>query len=67
MSSEETNAPETQRGTGSEKPPAETDEVAGHSRARFFTCPNCGAGNYYEPSWNAINCWRCGEANWPDK
>ena len=52
--------------TGLEKPPAEA-EASGRSRHRIFTCINCGAGNYYEPSWNAINCWSCGVPNWPDK
>jgi hypothetical protein len=68
MSSQDPNEPQSeQRHTGLEKPPAEAGEAAGRSRYRIFTCSNCGAGNYYEPSWNAINCWSCGVANWPDK
>src|SRR4051812_31824620 len=63
MSSPEPNeADPKQRHTGLEKPVAGAEEAGGRSRHRMFTCKNCGAGNYYEPSWNAINCWRCGHS-----
>jgi hypothetical protein len=44
-------------GVGKEK---EEGEVAGRGRSVLWTCYNDGAGNYYDPSWSWITCWRCG-------
>jgi hypothetical protein len=35
-------------------------EVGGRAKPFLYTCYNCGAGNYVDPSWTHFSCWRCG-------
>lgn len=52
-------------GVGSEPEPPEMTEVAGRSSKRLITCPNCGATNLYDVSWQWVACWRCGNVMYP--
>jgi hypothetical protein len=64
MSAQETDPkPNEKSGVGGEKPLPEKAEVAGRKQS-FLTCVNCGAGNYYNPTWSIVTCWRCGWANY---
>jgi len=66
MSAEETDPKPGQKGgVGTENPIPQNEEVAGR-KASFLNCSNCGAGNYYQPTWGFVTCWRCGALNYPN-
>jgi hypothetical protein len=50
--------PNVEGGSGGET--GSSAEVAGRTRQLIYTCFNCGAGNYVDPSWKYFTCWRCG-------
>jgi hypothetical protein len=55
-----------QQGTGLEKPPPESEEVAGHTRKyETLNCVHCGALNYYTDTWHLVTCWVCSTQNFP--
>ena len=45
-------------GRGREKG-ADSGEAGGRSAQSVYTCFNCGALNYVDPSWTWFTCWKC--------
>jgi hypothetical protein len=38
---------------------ADAGEAGGRGAQTVYTCSNCGALNYVDPSWSWFTCWKC--------